>query len=473
MRCFGGLSVGLSDSVRSLFHRSGRKQKKGARGVQAPVAELLSIEPIAQEAKPPVNGLPGFKASAADHVDRRRADRFTNLRMKLRNAFTPSQPVVDRRMFAGRSDILRTMIGSIEDQRLHLVIYGDRGIGKTSLLQMLTEVAREARYLVVYSSCGAASNFQETFRAAASEIPLLYHSSYGPTTAEAESGSTLAGLLPETFSPRQFADVCGKLTGTRVLIILDEYDRCGSSEFRRDLAELIKFLSDRSGRVHLVIGGVAADLDELVEHIPSIRRNILAVRVPRMTDEEIRQLVVLGEGASGLTFVPAAIDFLVILARGWPYIASLLCHHAGISAIDSRRETVLASDVSMAVDASLNELWGRMAKGVQNQVERLLAEDGGKLLAVLAGASLEAGGEFDVSDIDRVAQNGAEGTSAKRLAEQLATDRILIEMRDDAHGRRFAFVEDGLPPYLWFRGAKQKQQLREAKAPAQGAASNG
>ena len=154
---------------------------------------------------------------------------------------------------------------------------GERGIGKTSLLHMLTQAAQEARYIVVYSSCGANSTFDETFRAAAADIPLLFHSGFAPTTAEAETGSTLADLLPPgPLSPRKFGDLCAKLTGTRVLIILDEFDRCESGAFRRDVAELIKNLSDRLGRVQLVLAGVAADLTELVEHIPSIRRNIFA-----------------------------------------------------------------------------------------------------------------------------------------------------------------------------------------------------
>ena len=307
-------------------------------------------------------------------------------------------------MFAGRTDVLGTMIGAIEDQRLHLVIYGERGIGKTSLLHMLAGAARDARYIVVYSSCGAGSNFQETFRAAAAEIPLLFHSGFGPTAEEAEAGATLEALLPPDFSPRQFADLCVKVTGTRALFILDEFDRSGSVEFRRDLAELIKFLSDRSVRVQVVIAGVAADLAELVEHIPSIRRNILAVRVPRMSDDEIRQIVSTGEQASGLTFDVAAREFIVTLSRGWPYIASLLCHHSGLRGIDAGRTTVMSSNVSAAVDDCVVELRARMAKGVRLQVDRLRNEGAGKLLTLLAGASLAAGGDFDVSDIDELAQ---------------------------------------------------------------------
>lgn len=439
------------------------KAKKPSREARPEVAPALA-ELFAQQAapEPTLRGaaaLPRFKATAADQVDRQRSDRFTTLRMNLRAAFTPSQPVADRRMFAGRNAMLGAMIASIEDQKLHLVIYGPRGIGKTSLVHMLSDAAREARYLVHYSSCGAASNFQETFRAAAAEIPLRFHSAYGPTTEEAEAGSTFADILPKGgFSPRQFGDLCAKLTGTRVLVVLDEFDRAEDSNFRRELAELIKILSDRSVRVQLVIAGVAADIAELVEHIPSIRRNVLAVRVPLMSEDETREMIGMGERASGLTYDPTARDFLVRIASGWPYIASLICHHAGLEAIEASRTTVVASDVSSALEGSLHELAGRIAKPTLLRVENLKNEGMSKLLTILAGAALRAGGEFELTDIDAIAGKTADAAGAKRLVAQLAGDQMLLRQQEEGFGTIYCFVEDGLPAYLWFQGAQDEFQ---------------
>ena len=76
----------------------------------------------------------------------------------------------------------------------------------------------------------------------------------------------MADLLPAgPLSPRLVADLFAKLTGTRLLVVLDEFDVCESPDFRRNIAELIKNLSDRSIRTQLVIAGVAADLTELVQ----------------------------------------------------------------------------------------------------------------------------------------------------------------------------------------------------------------
>jgi Cdc6-like AAA superfamily ATPase len=398
--------------------------------------------------------LPHFHSLATDQAGHRVNDRFAGIRSKLRLAFAPSQPVADQRLFAGREEVLKTLIRAIEDQRLHTVLYGERGIGKTSLLHMLTLAAREARYIVVYSSCGANSTFDETFRAASNEIPLLFHSGFSPTTTEAEKGATLADLAPEgPLSPRKFGDLCSKLTNTRVLIILDEFDRCESGAFRRDVAELIKNLSDRRGRVQLVLAGVAADLTELVEHIPSIRRNIFALRVPKMPDKEVLQIVSNGEREAGLTFDPAASASVVAVSLGSPYIANLLCHHAGHAALDEGRSTVLPRDVSGAVDRAVGEFQARIAKPVQARIRALTEQGSGEALATAARAALSGDGSFGIAELQ--AYGDVDAKRAQQVLQLLSTENILMPDSDDDGGLRMVFAEEGLPTFIWMSWAQQ------------------
>lgn len=458
--------AGPKFTLGALFGRR-KPAKAGGGGSTATVVQPM----IRSGHRPTVDkgSLPRFQTTASDQLSNRSGDRFAAIRSKLRHAFTPSQPVADRRMFAGREGVLRTIIGSIEDQRLHVVLYGERGIGKTSLLHMLAQAANEARYIVVYSSCGANSTFDETFRAAAVDIPLLFHSGFAPTTAEAEKGSSLADLLPnEPISPRKFGDLCTKLTGTRVLIILDEFDRCESGAFRRDVAELIKNLSDRLGRVQLVLAGVAADLTELVEHIPSIRRNIFALRVPKMSDQEVLQIVANGEREAGVTFDTHAGAYVVAVASGSPYIASLLCHHAGHVALDQGRSTILAADVSQAVVRAVDEFQGRIGKPAQAHVRRLLSQGRAESMAMAARASLTSDGAFSASDVRAV--NEVDARKAQAVIDQLATDGLIQQVDEDEVEKRFTFIEEGLPTYLWITWAQQNLHPEAPKAPSTRAA---
>lgn len=400
---------------------------------------------------------PRFQSTAGDRLDPAMSDRLANVRMKLRSAYTPSQPVVDRRMFAGRTEVLTTLIRSIEDQRLHIVLYGDRGIGKTSLLHVLTQAAREARYIVIYCSCGVASDFEETFRAVAGDIPLLFHSGFAPTATEAEQGGSLADLLPAgQLSPRLISDLFAKLTGTRVLVVLDEFDRCESADFRRSIAELIKNLSDRSVRMQLVIAGVAADLTELVEHIPSIRRNVFAMQLPKMSAAEIRYLVKNGEASTGVNFDDNALQFIVQVAHGSPYIASLISHHAGLAALDQGRLAVHGDNVAVATVQALEEFRGRITRHSQLMVESLNDAAGTHPLGIMAGESLFTNGRFSTADIDRLYPNPAAAAAAKNEIRRLATERTLIAPYEDEVTSGYQFLEESVAPYIWIASAKAR-----------------
>ncbi len=447
--------------------------KRKSAAIATPRAESAPpiVKPLVREAHRRAadrSGLPRFNTTASDQFSGRDSDRFGAVRAKLRNAFTPSQPVANRRLFAGRDDVLKTVIRSIEDQRLHVVLYGERGIGKTSLLHVLTQAATEARYIVVYTSCGANSNFDETFRAVANDIPLLFHSGFSPTATEAERGSSLADLLPaEPLSPRKFGDLCAKLTGTRVLVILDEFDRAGSAAFRRDVAELIKNLSDRLCRVQLVLAGVAADLTELVEHIPSIRRNIFALRVPKMSEHEVLQIVSNGEREADLTFEPDASASVVTVARGSPYLANLLCHHASHSALDDNRNKVMPVDVTRAVGFAVNEFEARVPKPARAHVRRLFDQGRAETMALASRAALANDGVFTA--VDLTTANDVTARKAEEIIAALFADGLIKVAYPDDADDRFAFVEEGLPALIWMTWAQRNLEPAAPRATSRAA----
>jgi DNA-binding NtrC family response regulator len=45
--------------------------------------------------------------------------------------FTPSAPINDKALFAGRIDQVRQVMDAVSQRGRHAVIYGERGVGKT------------------------------------------------------------------------------------------------------------------------------------------------------------------------------------------------------------------------------------------------------------------------------------------------------------------------------------------------------
>jgi histone H3/H4 len=395
-------------------------------------------------------------ATAGDQADL--SDAFSAIRAKLRMAYTPAQPVTNRRMYSGRGRVLGSVIRAIEDQRLHTVIYGERGLGKTSTLLVLAQTARDARYLVIYVTCSAGSTFDEAFRAIAAGIPLMFHADYGPTSPQAERRETFATLLgDEPVGIRGAGELLAKVEGTRVLVIFDEFDRAESENFRRTIAELIKSLSDRAARVQILIGGVAANLTELVANVPSIQRNIYALQLPKMTASEIRELVKNGESVSGLSFDDSAIQAISAKALGFPYLATLLSHRSALVAIDRGRVTITAEDVADATGEVVDEFRGRISRRSQALIDECVAKGMLPALGALGGAAQTMGGWFTAADLHPI--HGASGVlaDARKVVDRLAEQLILIEGRKDEFGKSFHFIEESVPPYIWLLAAYETQ----------------
>ncbi|MCJ2180054.1 AAA family ATPase [Novosphingobium album (ex Hu et al. 2023)] len=367
--------------------------------------------------------------------------------MQLRDAFTPSQPVSDLRQFAGRTELLDSLIRSIEDQRLHVVLYGERGIGKTSLLHVVSQLAEEAQYLVRYVSCGEDSDFSTLMRSVVGTIPLLYHADYDPTDSEIEEGKSLDELLrPGAISANQLCDIFSRLSGTRMLIILDEFDRSPHGNFRRAIAELIKNLSDRSIRVQFVIAGVASNLAELVEHIPSIRRNVIGLRVPPMKVEETRELIAIGESASGIPFDDRAVDLTTTIANGSPYLASLMGQHAAIAAVERDARIVEAADVAQAVRVAVEEIEQRIPERTVKTIRRIVAEGNGVGLGKIARIAMAHGGRLET----RASGPASEDTrECERLVREIALGDDLVRPIGDPGEGIYEFNEEGAPVYIW------------------------
>jgi hypothetical protein len=452
------------DSFLSALSRNLSNAFRRPEMADEPINYVSSLDIQRQNGAVQGSRLPGFRRTASDRPNPGYSDRSVSIRVKLLSAYTPVQPVTDRRMFAGRIGIMNTLIHAVEEQRQHVVIYGERGVGKSSLLQLISQAAKDARYLVAYIDCGQRSEFGETFRALAATIPLMYHSGYGPTSPESERGDTLADLLgPEPVTVGTAVEALSKIEGTRVLLILDDFDRTGSADFRDKIAELLKSLSDQAMHVQALIAGVPTELAELVGHVPSLHRNVLAMRIPRMTAAEIRDIIVKGEAASEVRFDDEAVQTIIAACTGLPYLAKLICYRAAPAAFEDGRRTVNAADVGASLQDAIEDLRKTVPRQAQLRIDELTQRGQLGVLGALARAAQSTGGWFTMDDIAlAVGEDPTPHGDAPALARSLVERNILIEATNDAHEQAFRFAAPTLPDYLALLVARGRSAPRIA-----------
>lgn len=321
----------------------------------------------------------------------------------LREAFTPTRPKREvNALFVGRLGTIRRIISAIEEERAHVVLYGDRGRGKTSLGNAVEQIAAQAGYLPTKLTCSAELGFEEMFRTLLKRVPSGYLGADGGGYAGTRNfGTADERLPPGSFTVTQLVDLLDEISGTHVLMMLDEYDRLQNEDMKNKLAELIKNLSDRGCPATLLIIGVAESVDQLLGKHPSIQRSLVAVHLPPMSDREIERIILSGSEMAGLTFSAEARRIIVGLSKGLPYYAQLLSLHAARTAVARGSRDVERADMADAVRRCTEEA----ERALLESYHRAVGPDEGRVADILylaAQAEYDTYGSFTPADLQVV-----------------------------------------------------------------------
>ena len=103
---------------------------------------------------------PRLKRGEPEQVDRLRA---------LSEAFRPSAPIDRRALFSGRTRQLGDLFDVADQPGQHAVVYGERGVGKTSLVSVAAEVLAAADVLTARTTCDRSDDFESVWRKALGE----------------------------------------------------------------------------------------------------------------------------------------------------------------------------------------------------------------------------------------------------------------------------------------------------------------
>lgn len=272
------------------------------------------------------------------------------------SVFTPGSPVNERDLFAGRVDQLNKILGAASQRGYHAILYGERGVGKTSLSNILSNILRATDWIIPRVNCDTADTFTTLWKKAFRDIVLTRERpGMGFTAADVINQQTLDRQLPDEVSPDDVRRATQSLGGGSVLFVFDEFDRLTDPTVSGLMADTIKALSDYAVPATILLIGVADSVDELIAEHQSIERAIVQIPMPRMSSKEILQIVDKGLSRLAMTADASAVGELAALSQGLPYVTHLLAHHSVMSALAASRVHVNSQDVDAGIKAALEQ----------------------------------------------------------------------------------------------------------------------
>ncbi len=260
-------------------------------------------------------------------------------RARLREGFSPGIPIDKYELFAGRMEQARDVYDASVTPGRHVLLYGERGVGKTSMAKVLHEFleASGIHGLTVKTiNCDRTDDYTTLWQKAFREMV---------SDGQEKDGLLDAVLDKENIAPDDVRFVLSRLDGSRIAIF-DEFDKLKNDEARILFADTIKNLADHDVPTTLMLVGVADTVDELITEHRSIERSLVQVRMPRMTRTELGEIVDRGINKAGMTIEEGAKDLIVLLSQGLPFYTHYLGLYSGLRALDQNRSRIELMDVA-------------------------------------------------------------------------------------------------------------------------------
>lgn len=372
-----------------------------------------------------------------------------SLKVRINSSFTPSAPIDSADLFAGRSKQIDRVMGAVFQRGQHAIIFGERGVGKTSLSNIIFDIlvlSGKSGYQTARYTAGADSTFETMWKGIFKQLTVMR-----------DSELSLIDMLPDNPSPQEIKETF-QLMDASTIIIVDEFDRVVDDSTGVLLADTIKTLSDNSIDTTLILVGVADSVDQLISEHQSIERALVQIQMPRMSRPELLETIDKGLRHADMTMESETKKRIAELSQGLPHYTHLLARFAALEAADNARSHIEDVDLSEAIKESVlgysQSVVSAYHKATQSPRENLYKE----VLLSAALAKKDELGFFSAGDL----RDPMQMVTNKRY-EIPAYSRHLYDFCEDSRGKilqrlgetkryRFRFTSPLMEPFVVLKG---------------------
>jgi len=381
------------------------------------------------------------------------------IRFEAGQLFTPSTPISAADLFSGRKKEINQLFEAIAERGRHAIVYGERGVGKTSLSQvvplMLPRGIRQIHY--VRKAADPSDNFTSIWRKVFRDICVIAEAATQETTFRIVGRYDGRDITPD--------DVVRELSrfnqNNVPIIVVDEFNEVVDDLTPQLMANTIKGLSDAGTNATLIIVGMADNVNQLIAGHGSISRCCEEVLMPRMQQDELHDVIETRVAHLGMQIEGNAKWKIINLSKGLPTFVHSLGKFSCHAALDRRRLTIVEADTDCAMDTLLDSSQQSLKQAFETAVKS--NQPSAKFREVLTACALAKADEsgFFTQTAVRGPLSQMLGRSAKighlrpQLHELIEDKRgKVIQRVGEERSYRYRFSDPAMQPYVIMAGIR-------------------
>jgi len=400
---------------------------------------------------------------------------------KLSDHFSPSQEIRDPEKLLGREKYLTQIRRSLASPGRHIFVFGERGVGKTSLAITAGKLATNESKNFIYVPCGQDSTFSEIIAAIGKAVlnPKRALSGGGKSfglglNVFGQGGSVnySDGDVATISEPANNSEAYDVLRFVRskldnqIVVVIDELDRIKNKDERSRFSELIKNVGSVVEDMRFVLCGIGANVDELIGEHLSTGRMFEPVEVERLSQDNLWKIIEDLARDMSVTIPRGQLIRVGIISDGFPHFVHLIGQCIFYELHDDPAEIRICTDqhflralkeATQKAEPSLRKIYQMATEKTKNKRDY---EEALWALADRTSTRRQVTEIFDTSykRIHEEHKTKQPQDCKSRLSKELLNNRLL-RLREDSHANVlvghgsgwFSFRENVMRGYVRLR----------------------
>lgn len=257
---------------------------------------------------------------------------------RIAEVVSPAQPISSVEFLKGRDDELQDVERALFAPGRNVFIYGDRGVGKSSLAATAAFQYQSAEATPIFVGGAKDETFVSMIANIANQalgrsrlhttkmtrgLALDWRGlkwSWGQELSVKEVSSQLATVGDAVDLLAEVASVHSKSP----VVVIDEFDQIGNPDERNRFAALLKHLGDRGIPLKLIFTGIGSSISDLLGAHHSATRQLAQIELGRLGWIPRREVVIQAAQRFGLEVDPNVAWRIAIVCDGFPHYIHLI-----------------------------------------------------------------------------------------------------------------------------------------------------